>query len=94
MDWRPRRSTARAIEALPFLVDRRVSSERIGVAGYADLRPIEPNDSPANRRVEFVFIREAAADEEPLIASVEEAEDLEAATVGPDPDQSVAAAGL
>ena len=35
--------------------------ERIGVAGYAETRPIAPNDSlenrAKNRRVEFVFIR-------------------------------------
>jgi chemotaxis protein MotB len=56
-------SAARAIAAMRFLVDHNVDSERIGVAGYADQRPFAPNDGPdnraANRRVEFVFIREA-----------------------------------
>ena len=56
-------STARAIAAMRFLADHNVDSERIGVAGYADQRPFAPNDGPenraANRRVEFVFIREA-----------------------------------
>ncbi len=56
-------STARAISAMRFLVGQGVDAERVGVAGYADLRPLEPNDSPfnraTNRRVEFVFIRES-----------------------------------
>ena len=51
-----------------FLVDHNVERERVGVAGYADQRPIVPNDSPANRatnrRVEFVFIRETPPAEE------------------------------
>jgi len=55
-------STARAIAAMRFMVEENVPAERVGVAGYADLRPLEPNDSEshraANRRVEFVFIRE------------------------------------
>ena len=54
-------STARAIAAMRFLVDQSVPPARMGVAGYADLRPIQPNDTAehraANRRVEFVFIR-------------------------------------
>ncbi len=54
-------STARAIAAMRFFVEQDVDAERVGVAGYADLRPIQPNDSEvnraANRRVEFVFIR-------------------------------------
>ena len=55
-------STARAIAAMRFLVDHNVDAERVGVAGYADQRPVAPNDGPenraSNRRVEFVFIRE------------------------------------
>jgi chemotaxis protein MotB len=60
-------STARAITAMRFLVDQGIEPVRVGVAGYADLRPIEPNDSDAhraaNRRVEFVFMRSAPADD-------------------------------
>lgn len=54
-------STARAITAMRFLVGAGVAGARVGVAGYADLRPLEANDSDthraANRRVEFVFMR-------------------------------------
>ncbi len=54
-------STARAIAAMRYLVEQEVDAERIGVAGYADQRPLASNDTPAhratNRRVEFVFIR-------------------------------------
>jgi chemotaxis protein MotB len=54
-------STARAIAAMRFLVDRGIEPARVGVAGYADLRPLQPNDTDvhrtANRRVEFVFMR-------------------------------------
>ena len=64
-------STARAIAGMQFLVDHGVDAARVGVAGYANLRPIEPNDTAAhraaNRRVEFVFIREVEQepDDEP-----------------------------
>lgn len=58
-------SAARAISAMRFLVDAGVDAARVGVAGYADLRPLHPNDSDArrasNRRVEFVFLRTAGA---------------------------------
>ena len=54
-------STARAISGMRFLVEHGADAARVGVAGYADVRPLEPNDTPAqraaNRRVEFVFIR-------------------------------------
>ena len=60
-------STARAIAGLRFLVDHGVDAARVGVAGYAHLRPLAPNDSPthraANRRVEFVFTREVQQQE-------------------------------
>jgi chemotaxis protein MotB len=58
-------STARAISAMRFLVSAGIEPGRVGVAGYADLRPLHPNDSDdhraANRRVEFVFLRAPAA---------------------------------
>ncbi len=54
-------STARAISAMRYLVDHGIPSENVGVAGYADVRPVVPNTDAAarsrNRRVEFVFIR-------------------------------------
>jgi chemotaxis protein MotB len=54
-------STARAIAAMRFMVTSGIAAARVGVAGYADLRPLEPNDSTehraVNRRVEFVFMR-------------------------------------
>ena len=61
-------STARAIAAMRFLVDHNVARERVGVAGYADQRPVVPNDGPVNRatnrRVEFVFIRETPPEDD------------------------------
>ena len=61
-------STARAIAAMRFLVDHNVDAERVGVAGYADQRPVVSNDGPenraTNRRVEFVFIRETPPEAE------------------------------
>ncbi len=55
-------STARAISAMRYLVALGVEPARVGVAGYADFRPLEPNDTPehraVNRRVEFVFVLE------------------------------------
>ena len=59
-------STARAISVMRYLREQRgLPADRMGVAGYADTRPLAPNDSPehraANRRVEFVFSRGATA---------------------------------
>ena len=53
-------STGRAIAVMRYLTEQRgVPATRMGVAGYADMHPVVPNDSPehraANRRVEFVF---------------------------------------
>ena len=86
-------STARAIAAMRFLVDQRVNSERIGVAGYADQKPIQPNDTPtnraANRRVEFVFIREAPPEDDSQVASNETADgEAESDESGDDADDS------
>ncbi|MEZ5288943.1 MAG: OmpA family protein [Vicinamibacterales bacterium] len=54
-------STARATSAMRFMVGAGIEPVRVGVAGYADLRPLQPNDSDEhrarNRRVEFVFLR-------------------------------------
>jgi len=71
-------STARAIAAMRFMVNENVPAERVGVAGYADLRPLEPNESEAqraaNRRVEFVFIRETPPEDSPQVAGAESPE--------------------
>ncbi len=53
-------STARSTAVLRYLtVDKKLDTKRLGVAGYADVRPVLPNDSAdhraKNRRVEFVF---------------------------------------
>ncbi len=53
-------STARAIAALRYLVEEAgIPRERVSAAGFADTRPLFPNDSPehraANRRVEFLY---------------------------------------
>ena len=54
-------SAARAINVAKYLIKKGVSPSRVGVVGYADSRPIYPNDTPehraSNRRVE-IFIRE------------------------------------
>ncbi len=56
-------STARATSALRFLVSRGIESKRLGVAGYAHMRPLVANDTAENRkrnrRVEFVFLTPA-----------------------------------
>jgi len=56
-------STARAISALRYLVDRgHIDPHRLSSAGYADTRPVVPNDTEQhqrqNRRVEFVLFKE------------------------------------
>ena len=58
-------STARSIAAMRYLESQGVAAVRIAVAGYADQRPLGPNDTAenraANRRVEFVFRRQLSA---------------------------------
>jgi chemotaxis protein MotB len=56
-------SAARAIAALRYMVDGAgIERTRLSAAGYADTRPMVPNDSPenraANRRVEFIYLRD------------------------------------
>ena len=53
-------STARAIAAMNYMSNEGgVDKGKIGVAGYADSKPIDTNDTPEgrakNRRIEFVF---------------------------------------
>ncbi|WP_027183612.1 OmpA/MotB family protein [Desulfovibrio inopinatus] len=55
-------SAARASAAVRFLLDKGgISPSRVKAVGYADTRPIAPNDSPQNRaknnRVEFYMYR-------------------------------------
>jgi len=62
-------STARAIAALQYLKDEKgISADKMGVAGYADSKPIDTNDTEEgrnrNRRVEFVFQRAAGTETE------------------------------
>lgn len=52
-------SAARASAVLRYLIERGASPQRLVAAGFADSRPLAPNDTPEgrarNRRVEFVF---------------------------------------
>jgi len=54
-------STARAISVGKYLIKEKISPERIGVIGYADSRPLFPNDTPehraSNRRVEIFILK-------------------------------------
>ena len=57
-------SADRAISVLEYLAGAEaVDSRRLSAAGFAEMKPLVPNDSPAhrdeNRRVEFVFLRPA-----------------------------------
>ena len=83
-------STARAIAAMRFLVDHNVDRERVSVAGYADQRPVVPNDGPVNRatnrRVEFVFIRETPPEDEESAAADATSEGELAEGVADDPE--------
>jgi chemotaxis protein MotB len=55
-------SSARAASAARYMISRGVPPSRIRAVGYADTRPLAPNDTPENRaqnrRVEFLFVRE------------------------------------
>ncbi len=59
-------SGARAAAAARYLIERGVPAERIRAIGFADTRPVVPNDTPENRaknrRVEFVFVRPPAGE--------------------------------
>ena len=53
-------SAARAAAALRYIVERgQIPATRLRAVGYADTRPILPNDSPENRirnrRIEFYY---------------------------------------
>jgi len=53
-------SAGRAIAVIRFFIDEGILPERLSAAGYADSRPLVPNDTPenreVNRRVEFRFV--------------------------------------
>ena len=53
-------STARATSVLRYLSDRGLAANRLSAAGYADQKPVSPNDTDAhrsdNRRVEVVIL--------------------------------------
>jgi chemotaxis protein MotB len=53
-------STARAISVTRYLEEHGIAHDRLSVAGYAEFRPLEPNDTSdrraANRRVEIVVL--------------------------------------
>lgn len=56
-------STARAYSALRFLNENEsIDATQLNIAGFGDIRPVAPNDSPEgrakNRRVEFVFVQQ------------------------------------
>ncbi|KXS39482.1 MAG: chemotaxis protein MotB [Halomonadaceae bacterium T82-2] len=52
-------SSARASAVLRYLQEQGITADRLRAIGYADTRPLRPNDSPddraANRRVELVI---------------------------------------
>ena len=57
-------SSARATSVLRYLVEKKgIPAKRLMAVGYADTRPLVPNDSPENRaknrRVEFHFMKKA-----------------------------------
>ena len=56
-------SMARALSVLQFLTKSKgIDPKKLSIAGFADTRPVAPNDTPEgrakNRRVEFVFYEE------------------------------------
>ncbi|MGF1468318.1 MAG: flagellar motor protein MotB [Sandaracinaceae bacterium] len=65
-------SAARAVAVLAYLTDAGVDAERMSIAGYADVRPVGPNDSEEgralNRRVEFIFQQQGLVDRPPSAA--------------------------
>ncbi len=60
-------AAARSIAVLRYMIDAgEIEPSRIGASGYGSTRPLVPNDSPENRkinrRVEFVYKRDPVAD--------------------------------
>ncbi len=63
-------STGRASMVVRFLIDQGVFAARLSASGYADLRPIDSNATPAgrarNRRVEIVLQRLYGSSSQPV----------------------------
>jgi hypothetical protein len=49
-------SQRRADEVRNYLIGRGIDPKRIQSVGYGDGRPADPNNAPANRRVEFIVV--------------------------------------
>jgi chemotaxis protein MotB len=62
-------STRRATNVLRYLIEEGVPGEKMAAAGYAETRPIAPNDCEENRvknrRVDIIILRSEAGDLEP-----------------------------
>lgn len=62
-------STARATKVIAFLIEKKLSPEKLSAAGYSEYRPIVPNISEQNkalnRRVDIVILRSSLNREEP-----------------------------
>jgi chemotaxis protein MotB len=65
-------STARATQVVRYFLSKyNFAADRISVSGYAEYRPIAPNDTPENRarnrRVDIVILAAKRGTDEPLI---------------------------
>jgi chemotaxis protein MotB len=53
-------STARAVEVVNFMISSGLDGKRLSAAGYADMSPVAPNDTPENkarnRRIEITLV--------------------------------------
>jgi chemotaxis protein MotB len=53
-------STARAVEVVNFMISAGLDPKRLSAAGYADMSPVAPNDTPENkaknRRIEITLV--------------------------------------
>jgi len=53
-------STARAVEVVNFMISAGLDGKRLSAAGYADMSPVAPNDTPENkaknRRIEITLV--------------------------------------
>jgi chemotaxis protein MotB len=62
-------STRRATNVLRFIIEGGVPATKMAAAGYADTRPVVPNDSDSNRaknrRVDIIVLRTTASQLEP-----------------------------
>jgi len=77
-------STARARSAMDYLAQNGVPLKTMGIAGYAHMKPLVPNDTEENRarnrRVEFVFVRDSAKPVKELEQRLEKDERIRAIT--------------